>query len=135
MGGKHICFLTCILGYIHLLGCSTTNTLYDWGDYEKGLYGRYVAENQELAEAYLLENIRHAEQGNLKVPPGVYADYGFALFKRGDANGAIAYFEKEKRAFPEATALMDKLIDKVRQKSAGLTEKQPQTSPLPGAKP
>jgi hypothetical protein len=30
---------------------------------------------------------------------------------------------------------MDKLIDKVRQKNAGLMEKQPQTQPAIGAKP
>jgi hypothetical protein len=134
MGGKRLYFLLCMMGAAHLSGCAS-NALYYWGAYEQGLYGRYVNEEHAQADSTLFAILSDAEQQQLKVPPGVYADYGFALFKRGDANGAIVYFEKEKWAFPEATIFMDKLIDKVRQKNAGLMEKQPQTQPAIGAKP
>jgi hypothetical protein len=118
-----------------LTGCGTPS-LYYWGDFEQGLYDRYVTEQHAQADAYLLETITSAEQQHLKVPPGAYADYGFLLFKRGDRNGAVAYFEKEKRAFPESSALMTKLIDRIKQNKTALTEKnQPQAMPAQGVKP
>ncbi len=121
-----------------LMGCGGPSLFY-WGDFEQGLYERYVTEQPAQADAYLLETITGAEQQHQKVPPGAYADYGFLLFKRGDRNGAIAYFEKEKKAFPESSALMAKLIDRIKQNKTAVTEKtQPQAAPVQpaqGAKP
>lgn len=115
---------------ISLTGCGGPR-LYYWGDFEQGLYERYVTEQPSQADAYLLETIADAEQQHQKVPPGAYADYGFLLFKRGDRNGAIAYFEKEKQAFPESSALMTKLIDRIKQNKTVQTEKtQPQVAPV-----
>jgi hypothetical protein len=45
------------------------------------------------------------------------------LFKRGDREGAISYFEKEKRMFPEPSAFMTKLIERVQQKEKEAVEK------------
>lgn len=113
-----------------LIGCGGPS-LYYWGDFEQGLYDRYVTEQPAQADDYLLNTITDAEQEHQKVPPGAYADYGFLLFKRGDRNGAIAYFEKEKQAFPESSALMNKLVDRIKQNKTALTEKtQPQVAPV-----
>lgn len=118
-----------------LIGCGGPSLFY-WGDFEQGLYERYVTEQPAQADAYLLETIADAEQQHQKVPPGAFADYGFLLFKRGDRNGAIAYFEKEKKAFPESSALMTKLIDRIKQNKTAVTEKTwLQAAPTQGAKP
>ena len=118
-----------------LAGCAGPS-LYYWGDLESGLHNRYVTQDQAQADVYLLETIRTAEQQNLRVPPGAYADYGFILFKRGDREGAIAYFEKEKLLFPESSAFMTKLIDRVKQKDAESTKKAlPQADAIPEAQP
>ena len=113
------CFVLAIAG--GLSGC--TPSLYYWGDFEDGLYQRYVTEQQPQADAYLLQTIQAAEQNHLKAPPGAYADYGLVLFKRGDRDGAAAYFQREKLAFPESSALMDKLIEKVKANKTALAEK------------
>ncbi len=107
-----------------LAGCAPP-ALYQWGEYEDSLYRRYVKEDSAGAEAYLRETIVAAELKS-RVPPGVYADYGFLLYRRGDYAGAIQKFEQEKRAFPESAALMSKLIDRIRQQLAtrGQTEQQ-----------
>jgi hypothetical protein len=60
--------------------------------------------------------IAQIESGSKKVPPGLYADYGFMLYQRGEFSNAIAYFEKEKRIFPESKQLMDTVIKKIRDK-------------------
>ncbi len=92
-----------------LLGCSTTN--YHWGSYENSLYRYYKnpANVEELGEA-LAEVI---EEGEAKgsVPPGIYAEYGYALLTIGKAQEAIIYFEKEKNVWPESNMLMNNMID------------------------
>jgi len=105
-------------------GCAPP-ALYQWGEYEDSLYRRYVKEDSAGAEAHLRETIVAAELKS-RVPPGVYADYGFLLYRRGDYVGAIKKFEQEKRAFPESAALMTKLIERIQQQRAtrGQTEQQ-----------
>ncbi|SEP38648.1 hypothetical protein SAMN05216316_2722 [Nitrosovibrio sp. Nv6] len=118
-----------------LAGCAGPS-IYHWGDLESGLHNRYVTQDHGQADVYLLETIRTAEQQKLKVPPGAYADYGFILFKRGDREGAIASFEKEKLLFPESSAFMTKLIERVKQKEAESTKKAlPQAAVTPEAQP
>lgn len=100
---------------ILLTGCAPQGLFY-WGDYESSLYGRYVQNDGQHTEAYLRGTFTEAEIQHRKVPPGVYADYGFLLYTKGDKAGAIAYFEKERALYPESTALMNKLIERIRQK-------------------
>jgi len=99
-----------------LAGCAPP-ALYQWGEYEDSLYRRYVKEDITGAEAYLRETLVAAELKS-RVPPGVYADYGFLLYRRGDYAGAIVKFEQEKRAFPESAVLMSKLIERIQQQRA-----------------
>lgn len=123
-------FLRCFIGIIAsvLVGCAQPS-IYHWGKFENGLHNRYVNQDHSQADAYLLQTIGTAEQQNLRVPPGAYADYGFILFKRGDRAGAMAYFEKERLLFPESSAFMTKLIERIKQKDAETTEKtEPQAA-------
>jgi len=107
-----------------LAGCAPP-ALYQWGEYEDSLYRRYVKEDIAGAEAYLRETLVAAELKS-RVPPGVYADYGFLLYRRGDYAGSIEKFEQEKRAFPESAALMSKLIERIQQQrqTPGQTEQK-----------
>ncbi len=98
-----------------LSGCAPHGLFY-WGDYESSLYDRYVDNNSQHTDAYLRNTITEAEQRQQRVPPGVFADYGFLLYTRGDKAGAIAYFQKERSLYPESTALMNTLIEKIQQK-------------------
>lgn len=106
----------CLLMFSTLLlgGCAPAELFY-WGDYENSLYERYVENEMGHTEAQLQESFAYAESTNQRVPPGLYADYGFMLYKRGDKNGAINFFDKEKTLYPEASLLMTKLIDRVNQ--------------------
>ncbi len=105
--------LPLLLCAVVVSGCAPRGIFY-WGGYEDSLYQRYIEQDSAQAEVYLRESIADAEQNNYRVPPGVYADYGFLLYRRGDKRSAVAYFSKEKQIYPESSALMSKLIERVR---------------------
>ncbi len=109
---------TCFMGLmsvVMLSGCVPPG-LYYWGDYETSLFERYVENNPQHTDAYLTQTLLEAEKQHRKVPPGVYADYGFLLYTRGDKAGAIENFQKERALYPESLALMNKLIERIQQK-------------------
>lgn len=104
-----------------LSACAPTS-LYSWGEYEASLAARYLGEDPARAEVQLRETIAAAERESRRVPPGVYADYGFLLYRRKDYDGAIRHFEQERQVFPESAALMTKIVERVRrqqQQAAG----------------
>src|SRR5437867_6011972 len=100
------------------IGCAPP-PLYRWGKYEDSLYLRYASGDTDRARAMIEETVAHAQQDPVHVPPGLYADYGFLLFQRGEQERAVEYFEKEARAFPESAPLMNKLTEKIRQLQTG----------------
>ena len=51
-----------------------------------------------------------AQQEGKTVPPGIYAEYGYALYEEGNAPEAIKYFERERDTWPESRVFMEKLI-------------------------
>jgi len=108
---RRLCF--CCVAVAGLSACSGA-LLYRDG-YEDSLERLYVKASPPEAEARLLQIIL-APDAKARVPPGVHAEYGFLLFQRGDYAGAIENFEKERRAFPESATLMDKLIERSKQR-------------------
>jgi hypothetical protein len=96
-----------------IAGCGPT-ALYDWGRYEDSLHASYVTHDEAQAWSSLEATITSAQQQGQRLPPGACAEYGFALYKRGQHERAIEYFEREAQLFPESRPLMDKLIARVR---------------------
>ncbi len=91
-------------------GCAPGG-LYRWNGYDESLYRHYKSPADRQAWVESLETtIRASEQEGLKVPPGIYAEYGYALFEEGRAQDAIVYFRKEREKWPESRFLMDKMI-------------------------
>jgi hypothetical protein len=91
-------------------GC-VQQQLYHWRGYDDGLYRHYrnPQEREQWVET-LKTVIVEAEQSGRKVPPGLYAEYGYALYEEHAWPQAIVYFEKERAKWPESAALMDKMI-------------------------
>ncbi|MBI3782761.1 MAG: DUF4810 domain-containing protein [Deltaproteobacteria bacterium] len=92
-------------------GCAQA-PLYDWGRYEDSLQASYVTHDEAHAQSDLETTINVAK--GRRIPPGVCAEYGFMLYKHGQRERAIEYFEQEAQLFPESKPLMDKLVAKVR---------------------
>ena len=91
-------------------GCAPKRAYY-WGDYDSALHTYY--QNPQQTERYierLGEIIQEAETGKDKVPPGLYAEYGYALFEAGRLEEAITYYKKEREQWQESVVFMDKMI-------------------------
>jgi hypothetical protein len=59
-----------------------------------------------------------------KMPPGVYAEYGYALVEDGRFGESVTYFQKEKETWPESAVIMDKMARNVaRLKGSGGSSK------------
>ncbi len=104
------------LVFLSLCAC-VPKPIYYWGNYETAIHDRMVDHNNIEGVKHLKETIDKIEEDKLKVPPGLYADYAFMLYRQGKMDSAIAYFDKEKKAFPESNQLMTKMIDKIRDKN------------------
>jgi hypothetical protein len=95
------------------LGCAAP-TMYRWGDYNDALYHHYKNPNdRDEFVAKLREVIEAAEKAGSIVPPGCYAEYGWALLEAGHDEEAVGYFEKEGKQWPDSRPLMEKLIRNV----------------------
>jgi hypothetical protein len=91
-------------------GCAQT-TMYRWGGYDQALYDHYKnPQDRDEYVARLSRIIVAAEASGGAVPPGCYAEYGWALYEEGRTAEAVSYFEKESKRWPESRPLMEKLI-------------------------
>ena len=102
--------LVCALAALSFSACAPA-THYAWGGYDQALYGFY---KNPQDRAPFIEQLRviiaSAEQSGQRVPPGLFAEYGYLLFEEGKTPEAILYFQKERQAWPEAVPFMDKMI-------------------------
>ena len=91
--------------------CAPKTTLYHWGGYDEQLYRHYKHPQDRTAFVEALRiTILEAEEQGRRVPPGMYAEYGFALHEEGRSQDAIAYYRKELALWPESRTFMEKMI-------------------------
>ena len=101
-----VCFL--------LIGCVSTPTpLYSWYNYQDRVYDYIKNETPENLEKLLktYQLIIEKQTGSRKtVPPGIYADYGFLLYKQGKKEEGISFLEKEIALYSESSELVSRII-------------------------
>ncbi len=104
--------LLVLLASVVVSGCaSQQQTLYAWGGYDESLHAYYKhPQERERFVDNLKTVVLQAEQEGRKVPPGIYAEYGYALYEEGQYGPAVGYFKKEHELWPESRILMDKMI-------------------------
>ena len=93
-------------------GCASgKKQLYAWNGYDDALYAlaRAPQDNERYLER-LKQIIERTETSHDKVPPGIYAEYGYALFTNGQLEDAIAYYARERDTWPESRVFMEKMI-------------------------
>lgn len=99
--------------------CVPATRSYSWGNYDQALYRHYKAPGER---ARFVEELKvvilQAEQAGQKMPPGLYAEYGYALYEEGQRDGAVQYFGKEKALWPESQVFMDKMIQNAQRQPA-----------------
>jgi hypothetical protein len=108
-----ICLSIIITVFSLLIGCATSNKqLYSWGDYPYTLYNykKYPCEETlQQHKEVLLHIIESSEKNGLKVPPGVFCEYGYILLKEGNEVEALQYFAMEEKAYPESKVFIERL--------------------------
>ncbi|CDG81081.1 DUF4810 domain-containing protein [Janthinobacterium agaricidamnosum] len=92
-----------------LSGCATgPQSKYDWGNYEQSVYSYYKEPANIDAFSTSLNNVIQAAELNKRpVAPGVYAEYGYLLTLQGKTEDGLAFFDKEKKQWPESAVFMD----------------------------
>lgn len=109
---KKLCVVAAL---VPMAACVQTDH-YRWEAYEPGLYAYY--KDPSSADRFveqLAEAVRRGETDG-RVAPGLHAEYGYMLLAAGRINEAIGQFELEKKHWPEATVLMDRMIAVARDK-------------------
>jgi hypothetical protein len=97
-----------------LCGCASSS-LYEWGNYDQWLYENYKnpKDDEELyvdLTALITEYESRKKPNTKPMAPGLYAEYGFLLMRRGENSRAIEYYNKEKALWPESAVFMDSMI-------------------------
>ena len=54
--------------------------------------------------------VQKAEVEKDRIPPGLYAEYGYALFEAGRLDEALTYYQREREEWEESRVFMDKMI-------------------------
>ncbi len=114
-----------------LAGCAQKG-LYAWGNYDTAMY-QYARDDtaQPAFQEALLAVIESNETSGKRMPPGIYAEYGYQLLGQSKTDDAIAFFEKEKRTWAESEAFMDQMIAYAK---GGRTLRKPEAAPAGEAK-
>lgn len=107
--------LACLLLIPCLLAGCASPSLYEWGNYDQWLYENYKnpKDDEELYVNLTALITRYESRKNPStkpMAPGLYAEYGFLLMRRGETARAIEYYTKEKALWPESAVFMDSMI-------------------------
>lgn len=94
-----------------LAGCATSQTGYRWGNYDSALYAHYKnPQDQKAYVASLKAIVLESDRAGVKPPPGICAEYGFALFESGNSVEAVTWFQREMDAWPESRPFLEKMV-------------------------
>lgn len=96
-----------------LAGCASQNRpQYVWKDYSSSLYYIKKTPSEESLKYHkelLLAIIEESKSSSMRVPPGVYCEYGYILLKEGKKQEAFGYFDLEERTYPESRVFIRNL--------------------------
>lgn len=117
---KKISWMVPVLFCSLFAGCATANKpMYSWGDYSSSLYSvkkDASDDNVTKHKQVLLRIMDDSKEKGLRVPPGVYCEYGYILIKEGKADDALSYLDLEEQTYPESKVFIQRLKSQVAQK-------------------
>lgn len=96
-----------------LIGCAPSGpkTFY-WGEYSSTLYDLKKAPDEKTLAAHekqLLLIIEESDKKKMKVPPGVFAEYGYILLKEGKEAEGMEYLDKETNLYSESIIFIQRI--------------------------
>ncbi len=98
---------------LSVTSCVTNQSLYSWYEYEDLAY-EYNKEPTEKLQVKVLEQYKKLtdKQKGIRgvVPPGMYAEYGYLLYKTGKKQEGIDFLKKEISQYPESEKYISRII-------------------------
>lgn len=106
-------FLVTTIVVLALSSCATTKTMYSWHDYEDATY-QYTKKSTDELHVKMLEEYKKLtdQQKGTRgvVPPGLYAEYGYQLYKSGKKEEGLSFLKKEIELYPESEKYISRII-------------------------
>jgi len=99
-----------------LLGSCSTGQLYYWDNYTMTSYNvkkEPTEKNKSEHTSVLKRIIEKSQKNRMRVPPGIYAEYGFVLMNDNKVDEGVKFLKLEKETYPESATLMDLVINKI----------------------
>lgn len=101
---------TCMLAFA---SCSTVNPLYSWYNYENITY-QYNKKGTDELQAEVLElyqrMVGYPNGSRGVVPPGLYAEYGYMLYRTGKKEEGLSFLKEEIKVYPESEKYISRII-------------------------
>jgi len=101
------------LSVLFLASCSSSQHLYSWYNYEDIVY-QYSKNPNEKLQTKVLEQYKmvteHQRGLRATVPPGLYAEYGFLLYKTGKKDEGLKMMKEEITLYPESEMYISRII-------------------------
>ena len=108
--------LAAVIGFLLLSGCAAQKR-YSWNGYDKKVYDFYKSPVEKDEFVKNLKDVLDESESAGNVPPGIYAEYGYALYDQGNSIQAVMYFQKEAEKWPESKFFMAKLISNAQKRA------------------
>ncbi len=100
------------------MACATTKSKYSWYEYEDLTY-KYSKKTTEELQVKVLEQYKKMtdQQKGTRgvVPPGLYAEYGYLLYKTGKKDEGISFLKDEIKLYPESEKYISRIIKQLEQ--------------------
>lgn len=111
---KKLYYLAAAIGIVLTASsCGSSSNLYSWYNYEDATY-QYSKKTTDELQVKVLEQYKKItdKQKGLRgvVPPGMYAEYGYLLYKTGKKAEGLAFLKKEKELYPESDMYISRII-------------------------
>ena len=104
------------LFFLSLLSGCAPQPLFYWGDYSETLYDYKKNPDEKTLDAHkksLQDIVDQSGKMNKRVPPGIYAEYGYTLLKEGKDQDGLMYLDKEQALYPESTVFINRIKDEM----------------------
>lgn len=111
-------------------GCASP-ALYDYGKYSQRQYHMHKLRTDEAIANYeqeLLNVMETSARKSKRVPPGIFAEYGYLQALKGNLSSAQEYFDRERATYPESARYIQFLEEQIAQNAATPVETAVSTS-------
>lgn len=118
MSNSKLWFL--IVALASILGLSSCATqqkpLYSWYGYEDAAYQNSKKMTDKTEENFVkqINKVIEKQQGSRQtVPPGIFAEYGYFLVKKGQPQEGVEFLKKEISLYPESQTFISRIINQL----------------------